>query len=118
MGFNRASVTHGMFGTPEHTAWAQMIQRCYNPKHPAWSRYGGRGITVCHRWRKFENFIADMGPRPQGKSRVYSQYSIDRIDNAGNYEPGNCRWATRSQQNKNKPYPERLRNELGQFLAR
>jgi len=83
MGFNRASVTHGMFGTPEHTAWAQMIQRCYNPKHPAWSRYGGRGITVCHRWRKFENFIADMGPRPQGKSRVYSQYSIDRIDNAG-----------------------------------
>jgi hypothetical protein len=73
-----ASITHGIFGTPEHTARAQMIQRCCNPKHPAWLRYGGRDITVCERWRKFKNFYADMGPRPPGWKGKRPLYSLDR----------------------------------------
>lgn len=71
-----------------------MLARCDNPKNPAYPRYGGRGITVCDRWRTFEGFLADMGERPAGKS-------IERINNDGNYEPGNCRWATAKEQNLN-----------------
>lgn len=74
-----------------------MNARCGNPKNPNFRYYGGRGIRVCERWSVFENFLADMGRRP-GR-----EYSIDRYpDNNGNYEPGNCRWATASQQNRNK----------------
>jgi hypothetical protein len=73
-----------------------MIQRCTNDKNPDWKYYGGRGITVCERWRNFANFISDMGERPPGTS-------IDRFpDKNGNYEPGNCRWATSSEQNSNR----------------
>lgn len=83
--------------TPEYRAWAGMIKRCENSHDGAFIHYGGRGITVCDRWRdSFENFLADMGRRPS------SRHSIDRRDNDGNYEPDNCRWATKRQQSVNK----------------
>ena len=72
-----------------------MKTRCNNPKHRRYSDYGGRGIKVCERWMDFNNFLADMGERPEG-------LTLDRIDPNGNYEPGNCRWATDSVQQTNK----------------
>src|SRR5882757_4331895 len=87
---------HGMFGTPTYNTWGGMKGRCYNPKNHKFPDYGGRGITVCDRWlTSFENFFADMGLKPQGKT-------IDRMENNGNYEPSNCRWATPIQQVHNR----------------
>lgn len=71
------------------------MRRCTNPSSPDWVRYGGRGITVCSRWHRFENFLADMGSCPD-------RLTLDRINNEGDYEPGNCRWATREQQTLNR----------------
>lgn len=92
-----AHTSHGMRHSREYATWESMIGRCLNPNNPSYKDYGGRGIRVCRRWRKFENFYADMGTKP-GSGR---EYSIDRIDVNGNYEPKNCRWATAWQQMNN-----------------
>lgn len=90
-----AKVTHGLSGSPTHTTWTLMKQRCLNPNAPDYDKYGGRGITVCERWLSFANFFADVGERPQGKT-------LDRVNNDVGYEPGNCRWATLVEQQANR----------------
>jgi len=98
--------THNAKPSLTWRSWSSMLQRCENPNHKFFRNYGGRGITVCERWHTFENFLADMSERPVG-------LTLDRYpDKNGNYEPGNCRWATRQQQAKNKRpmTPEHCRN--------
>lgn len=87
---------HGRTSTPEYRAWVDAIQRCENPNSCSWSGYGGRGISMCDRWRQsFAAFLSDMGPRPDGMT-------LDRRDNDKGYSPGNCRWATPAQQAANR----------------
>ncbi len=89
-----ARFRHGMAYTRTHRIWRSMLQRSTNPKIAQSHNYSGRGISVCERWRSFENFVADMGECPP-------RHSIDRINNDGNYEPSNCRWASKRTQSEN-----------------
>lgn len=93
----RIRTTHGRYGTLEYKSWQSMKERCFNPNNKKWEDYGGRGIKVCDEWiNSFENFFNYMGERPKGTT-------LDRYpNNDGNYEPGNCRWATIEEQNRNK----------------
>ena len=95
--YKRVRGNHGLWGSTEYHSWSNMIQRCENPKHHMFVYYGARGIKICERWRhSFENFLQDMGNKPDIK------LSIERIDNDGNYEPDNCKWATALEQAHNK----------------
>ena len=88
---------HSTQRSPEYLSWAAMKSRCLNSNRKEYPYYGGRGITVCDRWQEsFENFLQDMGKRPS------KTHSLDRIDNSGNYDPSNCRWATKSEQIANR----------------
>lgn len=87
---------HGMTNTATFRIWQSIIARCERPSSISYQYYGAKGVSMCEKWRSsFEAFLADMGERPEGMS-------IDRMDSAGNYEPGNCRWATITEQNNNK----------------
>jgi hypothetical protein len=90
-----AKLTHGMEDTKEYRTWLNMISRCKYPSVTSYKYYGAKGVIVCKRWLKFENFYEDMGNVPEGKS-------IDRINPYGNYEPNNCRWATPLEQRHNR----------------
>lgn len=93
----QSKTRHGQSESPEYAIWCGMRKRCINPNASGFYKYGARGTMVCERWQLFENFIADMGPRPS------SEHSIDRFpDTNGHYEPGNCRWATPAEQSRNR----------------
>lgn len=97
---HKTNLKHGQSGrtrTKEYYTWCSMVGRCQNPNLPMYKRYGGRGITVCERWRNsYETFLSDLGKAPSKK------HSIERINNDGNYEPGNCKWATNDEQQRNR----------------
>jgi hypothetical protein len=96
---------HGRSGSPEYRAWHGMKQRCLNPSNQGYKHYGKRGIAVCERWIKFDNFFADMGPRPS------AAFSLERIDVNGGYNPENCRWGTVGEQSNNKTNSRKITHD-------
>lgn len=92
---NPGNTKHGGHGTITYSRWKSMRQRCTDPSHKSYSKYGGAGVTVCERWQDYSAFLADMGECPPGMT-------LDRIENSIGYQPGNCRWVTRSDQNRNR----------------
>lgn len=92
------SKTHGLSRSPTYRIWRNMKDRCLRRKNKTYKYYGCRGISVCNRWLKFENFLEDMGLKPEASNK----YELDRIDNNGNYEPNNCRWVTHRQNCHNR----------------
>lgn len=91
------SLKHGLVGSRVYRIWHHMMDRCHNVNDKHYNNYGGRGITVCERWKKFENFVADIGKPPDS-------LSLDRVDNNRGYEPDNCRWATAKEQSRNRRF--------------
>lgn len=109
---SQRTTTHGATQHPLFHCWAHMLRRCYAPDTEGFHRYGGRGITVCEEWRNdFWAFAAHMGPRP------FSTASIDRRDNDGHYEPGNVRWATVTQQQRNRSTNVYIDTPRGRMLV-
>ena len=105
---HKINLSHGHYGkrdgakrSPTYNSWRSMKYRCFNPKSISFPSYGAVGITVCKRWLKFENFLADMGERPE-------EMTLDRINPNGNYEPNNCRWADIYTQNHNRIFKKKV----------
>lgn len=98
-GERAAGYRHGWSGTPTYTTWNSMLSRCRDSRNASYPRYGARGIKVCDRWLSFENFLQDMGQRPS------LDHQIDRRDPDGDYEPSNCRWLTRAENNARRKDP-------------
>lgn len=102
---NKQRAKHNMVNTTTYNVWRSMTKRCRDPKSNSYNRYGGRGIKVCDRWLIFKNFLEDMGERPVG-------LQIDRINNNGNYEPGNCRWVTPKENSNNRETSKNRRKAI------
>jgi hypothetical protein len=112
MANSRGNIKHGGHGTLTYARWKSMMQRCYTQSASNYRYYGGIGISVCERWHDYASFVADMG-QCQNKS-----LTLDRIDGAKNYEPGNCRWATKTEQNRNRSHCVELEYQGRKMILR